>query len=100
MMGTERVCELWSEGAVGRSRDMHGRVSQGDGVKGKGQLGWHLEKGCGLKGQELGDMITYRGEEKERQVREGTPKHQVVRRPEGWSTGEGEPQRRGRGLLP
>ena len=53
------------------SRDMHGRVSQGDGVKGRGQLGWHLEKRCGPKGQELGDMITHRWEEKEGQVREG-----------------------------
>lgn len=82
-----------------RSRDMHGRVSQGDGVKGRGQLGWHLEKRCGPKGQELGDIITHRWEEKEGQVRERKPKHQVVRRPEGWSTGGGEPQRRGRGLL-
>lgn len=78
---------------------MHGRVSQGDGVKGRGQLGWHLEKRCGPKGQELGDMITHRWEEKEGQVRERKPKHQGVRRPEGWSTGGGEPQRRGRGLL-
>lgn len=85
---------------VERSGDMQGRVSQGDGVKGRGQLGWHLEKGCGLKGQELGDVITYGWEEKERQVREGTPKHQVVRRPDEWSTGAGEPQRRGCGLLP